>query len=98
VDSLPQGAGKENAAKALVNIWVSKDPYAAANWAIKLTDHELRDQTVFHVIDTWLYRDPETTAKWVTDFSDGELRDKLFILLFKIQNIQIFFYPDIHPP
>lgn len=59
----------------LVSNWVSRDPNAAAKWALALPDENVRNNAVSSVAIGWAYRDPAGTARWLDTIPAGGTRD-----------------------
>jgi len=59
----------------LVGNWVSRDPDAAAKWALKLQDENVRNSAVMSIAMGWGHRDPAGVARWLETIPAGNTRD-----------------------
>lgn len=65
-ETLPQGAERESAIYGFVEQYQWRQPAESANWALKITNAEARQQYLGSVLANWSRRDADAARTWAT--------------------------------
>ena len=63
----------------IASAWASRDPAAAAEWAVNQPAGQLQDKAIASVVGVWASNDPQTALAWLEQFPPGEARDRSIV-------------------
>ena len=77
-ESVPQGAGRDNALLTITSKWAASDADNALKWANGLADEHERQSAIESSLDSVMRENPQRAMTLAQEYLSGEARDQLY--------------------